>query len=366
MGRNAQQVIDLKEGKPFSTEYRAEMKLCPSCGSMNHGGFPEEARAYVCYGPEVKRVAVYFMAYQLIPALRVCEIFRDLHGLKISEGSLHRFAVQASQRLKSWENKIRRTLISSPVLHFDETGIRSQGKTQWVHVTGSEKATLYVLHEKRGLEAIEEIGILAEFKGIAVHDGYSAYWRFNSSGPSHALCNAHHLRELTFIEEAENEIWATRMKECLLDAWRHWRRRKEKGRLPTQTYLRRIECRYLSILRQGYRAYGEHLPKHPHPPRSGAQQKRDSGHNLLRRLHFYQHETLAFLSHPLVPFTNNRAEQDLRMTKVKQKISGCFRSFGGAKAFFRVRSFISTHQKQGLNPFEALGRVFGQSVEVST
>jgi transposase len=352
------QVIDLVKGQRFVVEYRAEMKLCPQCGSMNHGEFPDEARAYVCYGPEVKRVALYFMAYQLIPPLRIVEIFLHLHGIKIAEGSLHRFAIQASRGLKDWENETKRRIIRSQLAHFDETGIRSQGRLQWLHVASTKSLTLLFFHAKRGSEAWNEIGILPHFQGIAVHDEFAPYWKYQHEGITHALCNAHHLRELQFIEELEEEPWATAMREFLQDTLHHLHVLEGQGKQASPRWLRKREARYTEVLKMGYRAYHERMPKHPPPPRSGPKSKRDPGHNLLHRLHFHCREVLRFLLDPRVPFTNNQAERDLRMAKVKQKISGCFRSFGGAKAFFRIRSFLSTKMKQGQNPYLALLEIF--------
>ena len=353
------QVIDLHQGKRWVVEFRAEMKLCPGCGSMNHGGFPPEAKAYACYGPEVKRVALYFMVYQFIPPLRVCEIFKDLYDLRIGEGTIHRFAIQASQSLKDWENEAKSALIHSEVAHFDETGMRCEGRTQWLHVAGSGSETLYFVHEKRGTEAVSAMGVLSDFHGVAVHDGWIVYWKYQQPGISHALCNAHHLRELNFVYELEQAPWALRMKELLQEALHGLHMRQQKrGKKPYIRFTASIEARYDQILKAGYRTYRQRMPKHPQAPRAGPKEKKDAGHNLLHRLHFYKKETLAFLSNPAVPFTNTLAERDIRMAKLKQKISGCFRSRGGAKAFCRVRSFLSTCRKQGMNAYLALAELY--------
>ena len=290
--------------------------------------------------------------------LRVCEILRDLHGLKLGVGTLCRFAIQASKKLKPWENETKKSIVHSEIAHFDETGIRSQGKLQWLHVASTKTHTLLVHHARRGSEAWKEIGVLADFRGIAVHDGFTAYWKCKRDGMDHALCNAHHLRELQFVEEFEEEPWATAMRRLLETSLHHLHVLQSRGRKPSPSWLKKTEIAYETILRQGYRAYHETMPRHPPPPRAQKKTKRDAGHNLLRRLHFYRKETLRFLYDPRVPFTNNLAEQDLRMAKVKQKISGCFRSFGGAKAFFRIRSFLSTARKQRRNAYAALLDIF--------
>lgn len=233
-------------------------------------------------------------------------------------------------------------------------------RPEWLHDASSREHTLYNVHEKRGREGISALGVLPDFHGIAVHDEWAPYWRYRQEGLTHALCNAHHLRELTFVHELDGDDWALEMKELLQEAIHHLhhpaRRAGKKG--PGPRWIQTIETRYDQLLRAGYRAYGEKMPKCPSPPRAGPRQKRDTGHNLVHRLHFHKRETLAFLRDPRVPFTNSQAERDIRMVKLKQKISGCFRSLGGAKAFLRIRSFLSTAGKQGKNAYLALAEVF--------
>lgn len=354
------QVIDLKNGRKWIIEHRAEMKRCPKCDSINHGGFPPEAKAYVCYGPEVRRIALYLLCYQMLPHARICELFLHLFGLRLQAGSIHRFTVESSKRLKGWENETKKALIQSEVLHADETGVRCEGGSLWLHETGSDSHTLLVPHPKRGSEAMSAIGILPEFKGWVVHDGWVPYFNYQSLSQPHALCNAHHLRELTFVWELEKAPWAMAMKEFLQQSLRHLHRCESLERKIQPRWIRSREKKYDRILRRGYRFYGKTMPKHPVPARAGPQIKREVGHKLLCRLHFYRDEALAFLMHPGVPFTNNLAERDLRMSKVKRKISGCFRSFGGAKAFCRIRSFLSTAIKQGRSPFEELANIFSE------
>lgn len=366
------QVIDLKNGKPYVIEHKAEMKVCPKCNSMNHGGFPSEAKAYVCYGPEVKRMALYFGCYQLLPLQRTKEVLAHVFDLTVSIGTLCRWLVEAGKTLRSWENKTKAEIIDSKVAGFDETGLRVKGKMQWLHVSSTRDQTLMVPHLKRGSEAWDEIGILPDFKGKAVHDGFTAYWKYENF--QHVLCNAHHLRELQFIYEVEVEQirtqdrprgyekhWALEMGKLLKSALHHIHKTLEKNIPPRIEWSRSIEKRYESILKKGYRTYRSKMPRTPSHPREGPKEKRDPGHLLLRRLHFYQKETLAFLRDSSIPFTNNQAERDFRMAKVKQKISGCFRSQGGALAFFRVRSFISTKRKQGMDPFHSLADLFSLS-----
>jgi transposase len=353
------QVIDIRDGTKWIVEHRAEMKICPNCDSMNHGGFPPEARAYVCYGPELRRIALYLSCYQLIPHARACEMLTHLYGLTLKPGSVHRFAIEASRELKSWENKAKSQIIGAPVAHFDETGIKYNGDLNWIHAAATSDTTVFVPHEKRGPEAMSSAGILTHFKGWAVHDGWRAYFNYQSEPQPHALCNVHHLRELTFIEETEKRAkWATKMKALLKHTLHHIHRRRAQGLALRPRWIRYMEQRFDKVLRSGYRCYGKSMPRIPRPPSTGPHTKRAQGEKLLNRLHYYREETLAFLKHPGVPFSNNLVERDIRMFKVKQKISGCFRSFGGAKAFCRVRSFLSTAIKRSQNPFHALAEVF--------
>lgn len=353
------QVIEIQNGKKWIIEHRAEMKICPKCDSMNHGGFPPEARAYVCYGPELRRIALYLVCYQLIPHHRACEMLTHLYGLTLKPGSIHRFAIEASRGLKSWENETKSEIIQSPVAHFDETGIRYNGTLYWLHAASTEQSAVFVPHEKRGWEAMSSIGILTNFRGRAVHDGWRPYFSDQSPAQFHSLCNVHHLRELTFVEETEKRAsWATRMKRLLKHALHHLHRRQAQGLAPLPRWIRSIERKFNLCLCSGYRSYGKSMPKIPRVPSTGPHTKRATGEKLLHRLHYYREETLAFLKHPGVPFSNNLVEQDIRMFKVKQKISGCFRSFGGAKAFCRVRSFLATKVKRSQNPFHALTAVF--------
>jgi transposase len=285
---------------------------------------------------------------------RTRELFEHLYGLRVSTGTLNQWIVSTSKRLKNWENETKRSIINAPVAHFDETGVRVAGSVEWIHVASTLTDTLLVPHDKRGSEATDAIGVLPDFRGTAVHDGWMTY--FNYENVSHSLCNVHHLRELTLIEELEEEPWATQMKELFKHALHYVHRKQNENKKITVPWIRSIERKYELILKKGYRAYKRHCPKNPLKPRTGIQERRDPGHNLLQRLHYYQKETLAFLSGE-IPFSNNQAERDLRMAKVKQKISTSFRSFGGAKGFYRIRSFLSTRLKQGANPFIALSEV---------
>lgn len=338
------QVLDIRKGNPFVTEYRGETKLCPDCGSKNSAEFPEEAKAYFNYGDSVYRLALYFHAYQMIPFARLSEAFRDLYSVNISVGTLHSIVIRTSKNLKAWENDAKKELINSKIVHFDETGIRCSKTLGWGHVSSNENVTLLSFHWKRGWQAFEDIGILPDFKGVAVHDGLKSYFRYKQC--LHGLCNVHHLRELTYVFEAEKAPWAKPMKALLVKANKQLSTRTSRA----ANWARKIEREYYRVITQG-RKYYEYCDSVE--PKKAKIQK--SGRNLLGRLCTYARETLRFIRRrKSAPFGNNQAERDLRMLKVKQKVSGCFRSYGGAKAFLRIRSRIATAMKQGFEPLHAL------------
>lgn len=331
------QVFDLPEPKVEVTEHRVESKRCSCCGHETKADFPEGVTAAVQYGRRVQALAVYFSNQHLIPVDRVSEIFKDIYGLSLSAGTCVNVDKRVFTRLAPFEERLKVYLIASKVLHVDETGMRCNKKLHWLHVTSSSQATFYGLHEKRGKEAIDAFNILPQFGGTAIHDHWKPYFSYEQV--KHSLCNAHHLRELTYVYEQEQEIWALKMKEHLLFANKQTR----EGVLGLEA-IEKIEQIYEEITLDAVRNYLT----------SEKNGKKSEGLKLLKRLLHYQKEVLAFAYDPEVPFTNNQAEQDLRMMKVKQKVSGCFRSLEGGEVFCRIRSYISTARKQGWKIWEAL------------
>ena len=239
-------------------------------------------------------------------------------------------------------------MTKSDTLHFDETGMRCEKRLHWVHVVSSLKATLYTIHAKRGREAMEEAGILSTFQGTAVHDHWFPYFAFNR--PVHGLCNVHHLRELKFVYEQEGEGWAKQMYDLLIRAKNMVEEHLLSGSLP-RAILLRIKQEYRQIVKDGF-WYHALLP--PLPTRRRGRQKQRDGKNLLDRFRDKMDCVLRFAHDFSVPFTNNLGEQDIRMVKLKQKISGCFRALTGGEIFCRVRSYLSTSRKQGWNIWDAL------------
>ncbi|MEO5969180.1 MAG: IS66 family transposase [Bdellovibrionia bacterium] len=298
------------------------------------------------------------MNYQLIPFERTSEICEDLFNHPISLGTLMNFSTQGFRSLKATELKIKAALIHSDVLHVDESGIACEGKNQWLHVASSSKLTHFAIHPRRGLQAMEEIGIIPEFRGTMVHDHFNPY--FNYKSVKHALCNAHILRELNFIQESDNkEEWAGAMKSLLIKARDFAEEWNKRSLVLPEEEVDRLEVEFDEIIAQGLTYHRKKNRPRPNKNRDNSKppkHKQPPGKNLLDRLQNKKSCVLKFLRDPNVPFTNNRAERDIRMNKLKQKISGCFRSHGGAAIFCRIRSYISCAKKQGHSPLFALAQ----------
>lgn len=342
------QLFDLLKPKVEVTEHQVEEKRCPCCGGLNRASFPSHIRGYVQYGERIQGLAAYFAHQHFIPSDRLCQLFEDVFGVAISPGTCSNIDERLFEQLDPFERDLKESLLESSVLHFDETGSQCEKKLHWVHVASSALGTLYTIDQKRGHEGMEAAGILPLFKGVGVHDHWSSYFSYKKI--AHALCNAHHLRELTFIHEEEGETWAKEMKELLILAKKEVERRLEESRLE-QSVQMGIEQEYHQIIEKGLK-YHQELPDLPRGKRG--KQKQRAGKNLLDRLKKDRESVLRFIYDFSVPFTNNRAEQDIRMIKVKQKVSGCFRTLLGGKIFCRVRSYISTARKQGWSIWDAL------------
>jgi transposase len=340
------------------TEHRLQRKRCAGCGRSTEAAFPLEAstREVVGYGPRIKALMAYLVEYQLLPYERAGELLEDLFGEPApGAGTLYSTVERCFEGLEETEEAIKEGLLggaAAVVGGFDETGLRVEGKGMWVHVASTDELTHYAVHEKRGVEATKEIGILPFFKGVAMHDGLSSYRQYEQC--AHALCNAHHLRELRFIKEEHEQQWAGRMGALLLEIEEADREEAASGgtRLEPER-VEEFERRYQRLLEAG-------LAANPPPERTGkrGRPKQGKGKNLVDRLSKYRREVLRFMHDFRVPFDNNQAERDLRMVKVRQKISGGFRTRRGAQMFCRIRGYISTMRKQGENVLAALESVF--------
>ena len=350
--RERRQVQDLPVVRLQITEHQALHVRCPACAHVSVGVFPVETPSRAQYGPRLRALAVYLLEQQLLPYARTRQLLSDLFGAHVSLGTLVRWVGQAAQTLAPVEAQIKVALGRAPVLHSDETGVRRAGRLAWAHVSSTSHLTHYGIHSKRGSEATAAIGILPRFAGVSVHDGWAPYWTHTTC--RHALCNIHHLRELTFLEEQYQQGWAKELKSLLLEMKGAVEQTRAQGEQQLPTALRqRFFARYETLLASGLAAN----PPPARGPRRRGRIKQTPARNLLERLWLGQDAVLAFLSDLAIPFDNNQAERDLRMLKVQQKVSGSFRSDRGADAFACLRGYLSTLRKQGVALLAALETV---------
>jgi transposase len=347
-GFEKRQVFDL-DITLIVTEYRAEI-LADAQGKRFTAPFPAGVSNRVQYGPVIKAHAVYLSQQQLLPYHRVEDYFREQLQIPISAGSLFNFNQEAFERLAAFEPWVCDQLAQSEVVHGDETGINVSGQRQWLHCASNECYTAFFAHPKRGTEAMDAIGILPRFQGLLCHDHWKPYFRYACR---HSLCNAHHLRELEWAFEQDGQAWAKALQNLLIEC--NQAVHQAGGCLDTE-HADTFRMRYRTLLQQADSECPPPDPDHS-PPRRG-RQKRSKSRNLLERLRDFEDETLRFMTDPKAPFTNNQGENDIRMTKVHQKISGCFRSQEGAKMFCRIRSYLSTCRKQGISSTRALTSLF--------
>jgi transposase len=351
--RERRQVHEMPPVRLQIIEQQALHVRCPACQTVTAAPFPAAAPSRAQYGPRLRALAVYLLEQQLVPYGRVRELLADLFGAELSVGTLVEWVSQAATALAPVEAQIKAALGRAPVLHSDETGVRQAGRLAWIHVASTKQLTHYGVHPKRGAEATSAIDILPNYRGVSVHDGWRPYRAYTSC--RHALCNIHHLRELTFLQEQYGQSWAKELKDLL----RQMKAARDQARSHSATHLPPAErahfvVRYEHLLATGLAAN----PPPLRPPRRRGRLKQSPARNLLERLWLGQDEVLAFLDNMTIPFDNNQAERDLRMLKVQQKVSGCFRSVSGAAAFARLRGYLSTLRKQGHALLTALEALF--------
>jgi transposase len=335
----ARQVFDLPEPQPLIvTEHRAHACRCARCGTETRAAFPEDVTAPVQYGPRIAGIVIYLLHFQFLPEKRLMMLMADLFGVHLATATIAAMSRTCADRFQGFAAALRDRVAAASVKHLDETGFRIGGKTQWLHVASTIWLTFYRVSPKRG-------SLLNNVAGIVVHDHWKPYYTLK--GVLHALCNAHHLRELKALVEIEKEDWARKMQRLLRQACHATNLAREQGVTLSPRFIALIERCYDAILTEGFAFHCAQPALISTARKRLGRKPRRVGHNLLLRLDTRRTDVLRFLSDPTVPFTNNLAERDGRMMKLRQKISGGFRSMVGAEDFSVIRSLISTARKQG-------------------
>jgi transposase len=356
VGYDKRQVFDVPPVKIEVTEHRAEIKECPCCSKETRAAFPREVSQAVQYGTEIKSQMVYLNNEQYTPLERTCDLLEEFYGHRPSEGTILSACTEAAQKMASSNAAVKEHLIEhEAVAHFDETGMMVNGVLNWLHSSSTSLLTVYAMHAKRGRLAMNEIGVLPRFKGCAVHDDLAAYFLYELE---HALCNAHHLRTLLFLLERYPQKWIEPLKDLLLKI-------KAKVDAAKERKQTALSARQRNAFNQAYDRLITHGLRANPPPNENRRQpgqrgrlKQSPARNLLLRLREHKASVLAFMNDFKVPFDNNQAERDLRMMKVKQKVSGGFRSIEGAQNFCQIRGYLSTARKNGLKALAALRLAF--------
>ncbi|HJH30273.1 MAG TPA: IS66 family transposase [Methanosarcinaceae archaeon] len=348
------QTFDIPPVQLHSTEHRGEIKLCPKCGRINTADFPDNVTQPAQYGSRLRSLAVYLHDYQFIPYDRSCELLSDIFGCDISPATLIRAETECFEGLEEFDNALKEALKQSPVLCCDETGMRINGIRNWLHVVCTATMTYYFTHQKRGSEAMDDMDILPNYDGVIVHDFWMSYFKYLCD---HGLCDVHLLRELISISENYEQVWSGEMAALLIIIKECVDETKETSDSLTAEQINDFEMMYDDIIKKG-------LEENPPPldldtkPKKRGRKKQTKPKNLLDRFVKYKGDILRFMYDFDVPFDNNQAERDIRMTKVQQKISGTFRSIQGARNFCRIRGYIATMKKNKISVMDAIEAVF--------
>lgn len=327
----------------------SETKECPKCNHVNKGNFPKGMEGKVQYGIGIRAAIINYLVIQMMSLQRVQEHLLGIIGEKISQAVMLKYLTQLSDSLKEWEEKKIKELLRCKFIHCDETSSRIDKKNWWIHSYSSGSTTLMFLHPKRGTEAMKAIDIIPRYGGVIIHDCWASYLSYNDNKIKHALCGAHILRELKFIEDSTGYGWATMMKILLQEAAEKVRERPEKKVLTAEEY-KKLKEEYRKILRIAL----DEMPPFPEKTGKRGRVKCTDAQNLWSRLELYENSVLMFARLEYIEFTNNRSERDLRMCKVKQKVAGCFRTEHMARSFYRILSYTKSMRYEGYSAFEAI------------
>ncbi len=335
----------------------AEVKQCPACDTRVKGAFPSDIHGHKQYGNGIKAFAINLLVCQMVSLNRVQKLLKSMLGEVLSEATLLKYLLRLHQALEGWEQQASEQLLKAEAMNVDETSLRVENKNHWIHIYSSGDITLKKLHRRRGKEAIDEINIIPRYEGVIVHDCWSSYLSYTHCG--HGLCGSHLLRELTFTMDANGYAWARNMKRLLQETCKKVSQSSDK-KLSDKEYAN-LQKRYRNILTRGEKQ----LPPIPPKP-SGKRGKlaKSDAHNLWERLKKHETAVLLFAKNAHVSFTNNRAEQDLRMAKVKQKVSGCFRANQYAQAYCRISSYLQTMANKGHNPLIAIQMALSGDIDL--
>lgn len=346
----ARQVLDLPEIRLHAVEYRAQVKVCPSCHHREQASFPTHVPGQVQYGPRIHGLAVYLNAVHFVPLKRTANILEAVCGAKLSDGTIALSLNVAAGRLTAFETELKAALLNEPVLHADETGSKVNGMLAWMHVVSCKQLTLYGHHQQRGYAALKDMNVLPRFKGTVMHDAWSSYFQLPGQ---HALCNAHLLREWRHLVEGYGQTWAGELRRAMQRVYH-----ENKAGTLTLTGKAVFLARFDTLVQAGLEANPAAQPL----PGQRGRVKQTRGRNLALRCQRHREAILRFLHDEEVPFDNNQAERDIRMACVKRKVSGGFRSAKSGMNFCRIRSYTSTLHKQGLNIWHGLVSIFRNNV----
>jgi transposase len=350
--KERRQQIEIPEPITITTEYR-KMEVKCQCGRIHAGKFPSNVTPHVSFGARLKSYCVGLTHGHFVAIERVSEIVNDQYGVQPSGGSIQNWVIQAADKLAPDYVVNQQAIIQAKSAHFDESGFRRSGKTEWLHVATTQTHVHYSVHEKRGYLAMDAAGILPNFKGIAIHDHWKSYWKYTDC--EHALCNAHHLRELRYCEQLTCESWAINLRKLLVEGKEKVTEAKAEGKTSLeQTVVDDLLDRYTELVNLGLKSF----PVQPHEEGKKGRQKQHEATNLLVRLRDFKMEVWRFITDWHVPFDNNQAERMVRPVKVKIKVIGGFRSVGGSQAFCVIRSIWETNKLNSINPFDTLRCVF--------